>query len=135
MARNVKSHPGTTLLETVIAVALLAAALSLSTQVLAWTAMERRESQRRQVALQEAANCLERLRGWPSDRLSTEQAQAIALSPQAHDVLPQGRVAVDIRTDPADENSRQIQIEVHWSNRTGQPLAPVRLTTWRWNVD
>jgi type II secretory pathway pseudopilin PulG len=135
MPRASLTRRGTTLLETVVAVGLLATGLSLTAQVLAWNSAQRRANQQRQCAVQEAANCLERLRLLPWDELTAAGVQDFEMSAEAAAVLPQAKLKLDVRHDPAQRDGKRMQIQIQWTNRAGQPVAPVRLTAWRWNVD
>src|SRR5688500_7371071 len=69
-------HRGVTLLETVAATAVLAACALLVAQALDRIAVQRRTAERRELALLEAANLMERLTLSPWDELSEERLSA-----------------------------------------------------------
>ena len=129
-----RSRGGTTVVEVIVAVALLGAGLALTGEVLYHTSLLRRENERRQCAQQEAANALERIRGWSWQQLTAESLPEITLSDAAKRQLPQGELTVQIAEDADDSQARRVIVEVAWQLRNGQPASPVRLAAWRWNV-
>jgi type II secretory pathway pseudopilin PulG len=133
-AANSRRFTAFTLIEVIVAVTLLGAGLVLTCEVLHWTSLLRRENERRQCAMQEAANALERIRGWSWQELVAEQPPELALSESALRQLPQGDLQLEIAADPDDSDARRIAVEVSWQLRDGQPAAPVRLIAWRSNV-
>ncbi len=133
-AANPQRFAGTTLIEVVVAVTLLGAGLALTAEVLHWTSLLRRENERRQCAVQEAANALERVRGWSWQELVADPPPEVELSESARRQLPQGELQLEIAADPEDSDARRVVVEVSWHLRNGQPAAPVRLIAWRWNV-
>jgi type II secretory pathway pseudopilin PulG len=134
MSSRERLRRGATLLEVVIAVGLLAAAMSLSLQVLTLVAAARRSYQRRLVATEEAANCLERLRLLPSSELNNELAGQMQLPAEALNQLPGGELQVRISDHARPVSGKRIAVQVRWRHRSGEYEAPVRLTAWRWEA-
>lgn len=135
MASQLISHSprdGTTLFEVVVAVTLLAAGLAMTGQVLYSTSLVRRENERRQCALQEAANALERLRGLPWSELAAEAPPQLALSDVAAERLPQARLSIQIRDEVNAPAAKHLVVAVAWQLRNGQPASPVQLSSWRY---
>lgn len=122
---------GATLLEAVVAIALLGTAFVLGAQALAWTSAQRRLTDDRQLAMQEAVNCLERLRRLEWNELTNERLSAIDLSPAAKQRLTAGRVKIAREADIADPPGSRFRVEVQWKSRYGVPLN-VAFTTWRY---
>ncbi len=118
------------LAETAAAAVLLAVAMVATVKLLGWTAAERRASERRGWALQEAANTMETLTALPFDRLTQEEAGRRAeLSGAAQEVLPGGRMHVEIHDEPSPPMKR-IHLTLRWAGASGLGEAPVRLTAW-----
>ncbi len=123
-----KSRRAYLLAETAIAGLLLGAAMVMTVKMLGWVATERRSAERRGWAIQEAANVMEHLTALPFDRLSTKAARAAAkLSAPAANLLPEGRIEVEVRDDTP---MKRIHLAVRWKGTSGQMEAPVRLTAW-----
>lgn len=118
---------GFTLLELTLTVGMVAVAMMLTVRVLGWVAAERRATERRQYALQEASNLLDRLASRPFDRVTPESARAVALPEAARAALPGAELAVTV--DGGDD-TRRVAVRLRWRGRGGEWEAPVRLTTW-----
>jgi Tfp pilus assembly protein PilV len=124
---------GVILLETVIAAGVVAATMIAIAHLLALTALQQRAVAQRRVAIQEAANSLERLRRIPDARLTEESLQSQALSPSAQRQLPGGELTWTLDEAPAaaaDPAFKQVIADVSWVNRAGE-RERIRLTTWR----
>jgi hypothetical protein len=115
-----------------MAAVMLMIAMTLTVKVLGWMGAERRASERRQWAAQEAANLMERITARPFEAVTAESVRELALSPQAQKLLPGAELKVDLTAnDPAGgEGSQRIAIQVRWRNRAGEWDAPLRLTSW-----
>jgi Tfp pilus assembly protein PilV len=119
---------GFTLIETGIAAVMLAVAMGLTVQVIAWVAAERRASERRRCAVQEVANVMERVTARTQAHLTPEAARDFQLSEPARGVLPGAELSVSMEEIPA--GSRRVSIRLRWKNRGGEWDAPVRLSSW-----
>jgi hypothetical protein len=113
-----------------VSAVLVAAAMGVTVEVLAWVLAERRAVERRHRAVQEAANLMEHIAAEPWERVTPERARAGGLSPAPPAVLPgaEWRVSVEAPAAPAD--LRRIAIRLRWRNRAGDWEAPVRLAAW-----
>ncbi|HEY2155927.1 MAG TPA: hypothetical protein VGH33_09880 [Isosphaeraceae bacterium] len=128
---SIKSHRrGYGLLELTIATLLLAVAMTIVVQTAGWLAAERRGAGRRQRALQEAANLMERLSSRSWDELTPELARAQVLSPATKAVLRDGTLDVAIIPETGDPPARRITIRVHWGDPSAGLVAPVKLVAW-----
>lgn len=131
--RNARSRRrGSLLAETAMSGVMLIIAMGLVAQVVAAVANQRRSWDRRQTAVFEAANLMERLTARPFEALTTEGAKDLTLSDEAKRTLPEGRVQVEITDgDPVGgDGSKRVFMQIQWRNRAGDWDAPVRLTTW-----
>jgi hypothetical protein len=109
---------------------LLAIAMAIVAQTAGWLAAERRGAQRRQRALQEAANLMERLSSSPWDELTPELARAQVLSPGTKATLRDGTLEVSIDPEPADPPAKRVTIKILWGDRSAGLVAPVQLVAW-----
>jgi hypothetical protein len=104
--------------------------MAVAVQLLAWVAAERRAAERRQWALEEAANIMDRITALPWDSLNSDRLSDVARSSQADSVLPEGNLLVELMDMPGEFASKRVVVQVQWQARPGQRVAPVRLTSW-----
>jgi hypothetical protein len=111
---------------------LLVIGMTLTVQVLGFVAAQRRSGERRQHAVLEAGNLMERITGYPYPDVSADLARKMTLSPGARQVLPDPELKIDITERQLDGGrfAKRIAIRLCWRNRAGQWDAPVRLTSW-----
>jgi Tfp pilus assembly protein PilE len=121
---------GVFLIEVAAALVLLGALAAIVAQTVAWSAAERRASERREIALSEAANAMERLAATDWESLAPEAATEEALSAAAKQMLPGGRITREIQATTGSPPAKRIAVEVQYRNQAGEAEAPVRLTTW-----
>ena len=130
-------HRGFSMFEVFAALAVLA------TLMAAWLPMQhaaqrlQRESQRRQIALFEAAGALERLAAWPAADLTPERTADIALTTAGRNALPEGQIHVDLQpVDDGGLRGLRVAVRVTWreSSDVQQPRQ-VELVTWRYGAD
>jgi type II secretory pathway pseudopilin PulG len=121
---------GTTTVEVVVAGILLGTVMSIAVPALSWVVHERRAADRRQQATLEIENLMEEFtaRGW--DEITQETATKLELSEHVAQQLPESSLSCTVDSKPNETDAKRIHIEMAWSNRKGQTLAPVRLTTW-----
>ena len=138
MKRNRTNNPrgpsrrgGYTMVELAVSVLVLVAAMGISVRVVGWVGAERRSADRRQWALQEVANVMERVSAEPFDRVTPAKARAIASGSDAAGRLPGGswEVAVDDERD-SPVPARRVSVRLRWKDRSGGWEAPARLTAW-----
>ena len=132
-ARSTRSRRrGSLLVEVAMAAVLLMIAMTLTVKVLGFVALERRASERRQRALFEVANLMERITAYPFDEVTPELAGRLTLSPAARQSLPDSELAVDVAgSEPGPGRSaKRIAIKLRWRGPDGEWVAPVRLTSW-----
>lgn len=122
-----------TLLETVVAAAMLTGIMTVCLQMLGVVAAQHRVIEKRQMAIREAANAMERLSAMPWDELTTEtlQDEKLKLSDAASRRLTGAELTVDVTesSDPVD--AKRIALSIRWKDRAGQFVQPVKLTAWR----
>lgn len=120
-----------TLLETIVAAAMLTGMMTVCLQMLSVVAAQHRATETRQLAIREAANVMERLSAMPWDELTTETLEAEKLSESASRRLTGAELTIDVTesSDPLDE--KRIALSIRWKDRAGQFIRPVKLTAWR----
>jgi Tfp pilus assembly protein PilV len=123
---------GSLLVEVAMAAVLLMIAMTLTVKVIGLVALERRASERRQRALLEVANVMERITAYPFDQVTPELAGRLTLSPAARQSLPDSELAVNVAaSEPGPSRSaKRIAISLRWRGHDGEWVAPVRLTSW-----
>lgn len=121
-----------TMLEITVISAMLMAAMATTLQVVSWVAIQRRAADRRQLAIQEVANLMERLAARPWKRLSAEGTKDLTISESARAGLPGARLEIEVDDRGQEkEGAKRIRLRLSWRNRAGTSEAPVRLTAWR----
>jgi hypothetical protein len=133
-ARNRRSRirRGSLLAEVAISSIMLVIIMGMTVKILGWVALERKAAERREVALQEAANLMERLTAHPFEQVTPELAARCALSPSASLRLPDAELKVDVSESHPDagRSVKRIAIQLRWRARGDELAAPVRLTSW-----
>jgi len=114
-----------------MAALMLMVALTLITKVVGAVAAERRGWDRREVALAEVGNLIERLAARPYEELTPESVKGLALGPEAGRTLPGAELSAKVEDEPAGKvDARRVSVRLRWRNRSGEWDAPVELTTW-----
>lgn len=121
---------GYTLIELTIASLLLGTAMGLIAPALIWIARERRAADRRQEALQEVQNVLERLTARPWETVTADLAGETQLDERLRDQLPEAKLSVEVAEVPDDAEAKRVSVELRWENGPERAAAPVRLTAW-----
>jgi prepilin-type N-terminal cleavage/methylation domain-containing protein len=121
----------------------LATLAMLATLMAAWLPMQhaarklQRASQRRQIALFEAAGALERLAAWPAADLMPERTVDIGLTTAGRNALPEGQMQVDLQpVDDGELRGLRVAVRITWRESSdGQRPQQVELVTWRYTAD
>jgi hypothetical protein len=126
------SRRGSLLAEVTMATVILVIAMTLTLRVLAMVALERRDFERRQRAVIEVANLMERVTAVPFDQVDPELARGMTLSDAGRRLLPDSDLAVDVqpKAGGGGRPAKRISIKLRWRGRSGEWAAPVRLTSW-----
>ena len=121
---------GSTLLELIVATALLGVVFATVAPVFSWLAAERRAADQTQLASLEVANVMERLAQTPWETLSDVSTKNIALSESARKHLDEARLTVRVVEETGPPAAKRVNVELTWRNRADQFVAPMRLTAW-----
>jgi type II secretory pathway pseudopilin PulG len=121
---------GFTLVEITASVVMLAAAMTLTVQLLGALAAERRAAERRLCAVQEVANLMERVAARPWAEVTPESLRTVSLSPRALQALPGAELTATVDDASAGPGGKRISLRLRWRDRAGTWTAPVRLSAW-----
>jgi hypothetical protein len=127
--RPASRRPGAMLFELMISGVLLGVVLSSVIPTLGWIARERQLSRRRQAALLEVGNLMERVTLLDWEELTSDRAAKFELSETLQRELPDARLTIRV-TDDAEAHARQVLIELRWETTADRPAPPVRLAAW-----
>lgn len=121
---------GVTLLETVVTLGLVGVVLSTIAPVTRWSHAQRRASDRRELAIQTAANQLERFsaRGW--DEITQAAADQVVLPAEAASRLPEASLTISVDPVESATPAKRITVAIAWTNRAGRRVPPATLTAY-----
>ena len=132
-ARSIRSRRrGSLLPELAMSAVMLAIVMTLTVKVLGYAGQQRRSSDLRQRALLEVANVMEQITCDPFERITSERARRVSISPTAAGMLRGAELAVEVKEEQPGpgRSAKRIAIRLRWMGRSGEWEAPVRLTTW-----
>ncbi|WP_347243587.1 hypothetical protein [Thermogutta sp.] len=121
-------HPGSTAVELVVAVTLLAVLSGICSELIVSTVRLRREERKRAWALQEAANAMETLFAKPWEALVVGKKEVGPCSPAGQPVLESAVVRQEVL---AAGEARRLVVTVEWPNGEGKPSGSVSLVAYR----
>ncbi len=96
--------------------------------------LQQRAIQSRELAIAEAGNLMERLTSLPWNDLTAEKLAALNPSESFHQAIPGAKLHATIEPSGDQPESRRIHLEINWSDPAGQPVRPVRLTSWVYRI-
>jgi len=117
-----------------VSLIVLTVLIGVTTQALLTISHQRRAIQRRQLALQDAANLMEEIMVLPWDDAEKERIRNFQLSDQTNDALPSATLEFDIVDEAAQPRAKRVTITISWLNRAGQIAKPVKLTAWKYDL-
>lgn len=134
---------GFTMIELVAGAAILVGLLAVSLQFFHATALHRRTTRQREVALQELANVMERLAVIRWQDLTTEKARQVQLSDVASRSLPGATLTIEVSQPAADKSAadksaaeeppaKRIVVALAWEDQSRRLGRPIRLSAWRY---
>lgn len=98
-------------------------------------AHERRSTEQRQFALQHAANLLERTTQQEWSKLTPGAVALQDAEEELRLILPGLEQQVLVHEVAGEAQARQIVASVRWKNKTGEYVQPLKLSTWRYQID
>ena len=121
---------GFTIVELIATMTLLGIAMLTMAPLLGWSANERANAIKQQMALQEACNILERFSVESWENINLDSAAALTVSEECQRALKQPQLTVTVTNEDEDIPAKRIALQLFWKNRAGDMQAPIRLTTW-----
>jgi hypothetical protein len=125
---------GAMMVELAVAGTLVGALLVFGLQLLSAAVAQRRAADQRQWALVELGNVMEQVAARPWAELTTAALSKVRLSPSASSQLPGAELRIEVSTPADDPRAKRITATLRWQGRSGQPPAPVTVTTWRYKI-
>jgi hypothetical protein len=122
------------MIELAVAGALVGTLLVVGLQLIAAATAQHRAADQRQCALLELGNIMEQITARPWAELTTAALSKEKLSPSVGSQLPGAELKIEVSTSAADPDAKRIAVALRWQDRSGQFVAPVTLTTWRYKV-
>ena len=129
------NRQGTTIVELVASMLILAAVLLAIAQTVAMRAQQRHAAERHRLAISEAANLMEQIIVRPWDEVSSDNVAAMTLSAEAQQTLPDARLRIGVDSIEQEPAAKRVQIEIDWQNSAGQRQTPLRLIAWKYRVE
>jgi hypothetical protein len=123
-------HRGFGLVEMAATGVMVMAAMAITVQLLGWAAAGRRDVARRERAILEASNLLERLAARPWEQLTADAVRGVTLSDATKEALPGAALTIDVADIAAAPAARRITVAITWRDRAGKAEAPARLVGW-----
>jgi prepilin-type N-terminal cleavage/methylation domain-containing protein len=123
-----KRRPAFTVIECIVALALILIVSAIVAQTIVWGLQERSRSAAHYAALETAANILEEARAQPFDKLDKTWADAQHVPTGMDAVLPEGKVTATIAPEPKLAGVKRVTVVVSWQFAP-QPADTVELTT------
>jgi len=121
---------GLTMIEIAAAVAMLVVLLASSVQVMRALATQQLAAARRVMALETVQALTEELANMPWDQLTPETAGKLTIPQVVSLYLPGAALSATVAADHEPVESKRLSVEFRWRTPSGQPSAPLRLTTW-----
>jgi len=119
-------------MEIIAAAGLLGVIMLVTVPSLRWVSAGRRDAAQRQLASQELANVMERVLARESSALTPEAVAIEELSAEAKARLPGGELKVTVTASDDSPPAKRVTAELRWNDATGQSMAPIRLTAWKY---
>lgn len=119
---------GFTIIETALALTILAMASVMVAQMATWSLAERAKVEARLAVTEWTANVLETARGRDWTELTPDWAAAQKLPDDLAARLPAIAVAIKVAAEPDRPLLKRVSVEVRWKNPDGTPTPPVTMT-------
>lgn len=125
-----RNKSGMSLLEITLAAGLLGVLMTVSVQMLRVMGDRQRAADRRAAALQTVQALAEQLENMPWDQLTASAADKIAIPDTISRYLPGAKLSVTVSEESEPVVAKRLTLELKWNGPRGQPVAPIRVTTW-----
>ena len=119
-----------TIIEIIVACAMLIVLLSGSMPMMRALATQQRALERRAVALQTIQAVSEQLGNMSWEMLNQQAANSLALPELVRTRLPGATLTAIVADEPLPVAAKRLLVEISWDAPNGQPAGPLRLATW-----
>lgn len=130
-----KTRRGMMMMELIVACVLLGTLLAVCVQMLSAVASQRRAAERRQCAMQELGNVMERIAVRPWSKLSTATLVGEKPAAAVAALLPEADLKIEVVAMPNEPEAKRITAILCWQEGEGRPVARAALSTWRYKLD
>ena len=117
------------MLEMIATTVILGTVATVSLPMLKLITNERRAAVRHEQAITAASNIMERVTAMPYTEITPEFAAKTELADWLQEQLHNPVLTLSVEAAPND-SAKMIQLKLEWQTETGQPVAPIRLTSW-----
>jgi len=124
-----QSRDGFTLVELMIAGLLLGAVMLVTIPTMHRIAWEHRAAVKRQIAVEEVSNLMERFTARTWNQIDNDAAKRVTISDSTRRQLADATPTVSVHSGP-EPDSKRITMTLTWTGRFARVNAPVRLTAW-----
>jgi len=126
---------GMMMMELIAVCVLLGMLLAVCMQMVAAVASQHRAAERRQCAMLELGNIMERVAARPWNQLTAAALASERPAASAVDLLPEAELKMEVAALPNEPNAKRITAVLRWRDRDGCPPSQTILTTYRYNLD
>ena len=116
-----------TLMETGVAMAIVAVAMMLVVQLGYWSMRERASTTARFVAIEQAANVLEAAQATPWESLTAEWAESQRIPQEIDDQLPEASLTVRVEPEESRPLTKRVIVELRWKTVEGVEAQTLRM--------
>jgi hypothetical protein len=102
---------------------------------MAVVAQQRRASQYRLIATEEAANLMELMMAHSYERLTPEAVDVTKRSAPPLGALPAASLRVELVPIDAAPRSKRVTVEIAWTTPGGGKTKPVRVVAWKYDLE
>lgn len=127
---NSASRAGVTILELIVSAVLFGTTVTVILPTIHLYSFEQRAAVHRRMALEEAANIMDRLTARSFDEISAESVGDVTLDDELRRQLPEPEFSIALTSPSDDAAAKHISLELSWRGRPGKREVPVRLAAW-----
>lgn len=124
---TIKNPPAFTLMETGVAMAIVAVAMLLVAQLGYWSMRERASTAARFAAIEQAANVLEAAQATPWESLTAEWAESQRIPEELNDQLPEASLTVTVEPEESQPLTKRVLVDLRWKMVEGVEAQPLRM--------
>lgn len=135
LCRGCSTPRAMSLLEIIIATALLAALMTVSVQMIRALGGQQRSVEQRALAVRTVQALVEQISNTPWEGLTADSVNQVAAPEVVNDHLPNPKLMIRLDVEQEPIAAKRVTVELQWSGPKGEPIAPARLTTWVFSDD